>query len=62
MKGNVTIKFNQATMVEAVQMYLDAQLTSAHTVARVKSTSGTSYNEEGSFEIEFTEKESTQPV
>jgi hypothetical protein len=55
MKGNTTIKFNQATMIEAVQMYIDAQLTGKHSVASVKATSGGGYDSQNGFEIEISE-------
>ena len=61
MKGNTTIKFNQATMVEAVQMYLDAQLASKHKVESVKPLGSTGgYADQGGFEIEFTEEASAE--
>ena len=55
MKGNTTIKFNQSTMIEAVQMYLDAQLTGKHIVESVRSVSGGSGYSDGCFDIEIKE-------
>ena len=53
MKGNITIKFNQATMLEAVQRYMDAQFSSKHKVASVK-TAGSANNFNGAeFDIEI---------
>lgn len=58
MKGTITIQFNQATMIEAVQMYLDAQMLKSHVVKSVKATPATSgYSEQGCFDIEFSEAE-----
>jgi len=36
MKGNNTVTINQATMIEAMQLYFDAQLKTPHTVVDVK--------------------------
>jgi hypothetical protein len=55
MKGNNTIDMNGATMIEAVQMYLDSQFTGKHTVKSVKAKTG-GYNDVG-FEIEIVEIE-----
>lgn len=60
MRGSTTIRFNQLTMIEAVQMYLDAQLSSKHTVASVKAMSSGAYGDAGCFEIEFIEEESAK--
>ena len=57
MKGTTTLTFNQTTMVEALQMYLDAQLSSNHKVASVKATTGAGYANDGSFEIIISEPE-----
>lgn len=57
MKGSITIRFNQATMIEAVQMYLDAQLSKTHLVASVKAVSPGGYSEQGCFDVEFSEVE-----
>ncbi len=57
MKGSTTIKINQATMIEAVQMYLDAQLSNGHTVTSVKAMPSGAYADQGCFEIEFSERE-----
>jgi len=58
--GNTTIKFNQATMVEAVQMYLDAQFTDKHTVTSVKAVSGTAYNTPDIFDVEIRKEEPSE--
>lgn len=58
MKGTTSIKFNQATMIEAVQMYLDAQLSGKHVVRSVKANPPSSaYNDQGGFEVDFAEIE-----
>lgn len=52
MKGNNTLIFNQATMIEAVQFYLNAQMVNASKVTSVKT--GGSVNGDY-FKIEITD-------
>ena len=62
MKGSITIGFNQATMIEAVQMYCDAQFTGKHKVKQVvPRPSANAYNSgSGSeFDIEITDEMET---
>ena len=61
MKGLTTIEINQATMVEAMQQYFDAQLKEPHVVKTVKKASSSSsstggYAASDSFEVEFKDK------
>lgn len=53
MRGNNTIKINQATMIEAVQGYFDLQM-KGHVVLSVKKD--TQYSSSEGFEVEFTDK------
>ena len=59
MKGSVTLKFNQATMIEALQTYLDAQFKERHVVTAVKAVSGSAYSDAGCFEIEVSDRDTT---
>jgi hypothetical protein len=51
MKGAITVKLNQATMVEAMQQYFDTQLAKPHMVKIVRRTSETVGID--SFEVEL---------
>lgn len=54
MKGNNTLSINQATMIEAMQMYFDAQLAMKQTVLSVsKDTSN--YSSADAFLVSFSE-------
>ncbi len=57
MKGNNELVLNQATMIEAVQMYLNSQMKDglAPTVQSVKTGKSGSYGTEDSFSISVTE-------
>lgn len=55
MKGSTTLKINLATMIEAMQMYLDSQLVGKHTVTNVKPVAN-SYTPGNEFEVELGEQ------
>lgn len=57
MKGQITIKLNQATMVEALQQYFDAQLKTSHAVKNVRKDSAASHGAD-TFEVELEEGQS----
>lgn len=57
MKGNNTLVLNEATMIEAIQEYLDKRMPQhAPNVQAVTSAKGASYGL-NTFEIEVTEKQ-----
>lgn len=53
MKGLTTITINQATMLTAIQQYMDTQLTTPHVVKNVKRSSNTTYSGGDEYEIEL---------
>lgn len=53
MKGNITITMNQASMMEAVQAYIDGQFTEKHTVKNIKPESNSAYNGPNTYEVEI---------
>ena len=56
MKGSNTIQFNEATIIAAVQEYLDKRYTPNIQVQSVKATSsGAGYATQGMFAVEVTE-------
>lgn len=57
MKGQATIKLNQATMVEALQQYFDAQFKTPHVVTSVRKDSAPSHGAD-TFEVELEEVQS----
>lgn len=61
MKGVNVISINQATMVEAMQLYFDAQLATKQLVVSVKKD-GTKYGSCDEFTVEFNaDGEAVQP-
>lgn len=53
MKGSTTITINQATMLTAMQQYMDTQFTTPHVVKNVKRTSNTTYSGGDEYEVEL---------
>ena len=63
MKGNNTITMNEATIIAAVQMYLDAQYRegSGQVVNSVKPVATGRYGDEGCFDVKVSEPEKAAP-
>lgn len=53
MKGNNTFELNQPTICEAVQFWLDAQLTEKVKVEKVESKASSGYGSGGTFAVTF---------
>ncbi len=56
MKGSNTLKINQATMMEAVQLWIDKTMHEPPKVTAVKSVAG-AYNQDAEFEVVLSEQE-----
>ena len=54
MKGNNELKLNEATIIDAVQEYLDKRYTPKVVVTSVKETSNSSYSAEFTVKVEET--------
>lgn len=55
MKGNNVFTLNQATMIEAVQEYLDKRYSPKVNVATVRANTSGTYGQEGTFIVDVKE-------